>query len=128
MKATLSCALAIALLTAAQNAPAQTSPAHAYPVKPVRLILPFAGGTELIGRMVGGKLAPVLGQQVVPDPRFGAAGNIGWEAAAKAPADGYTIVMGAVPLVTNPHIYAKVGYDPLKSFVPIALIERSRTC
>src|SRR5690242_12605758 len=102
-------ALALALLTAVPYAAAQ-----AYPSKPIRLILPFSGGTDLIGRMVGGKLAPVLGQQVVADPRYGAAGNIGWEAAAKAPADGYTLVMGAVPLLTNPHIYAKVGYDPLK--------------
>ncbi len=96
--------------------------AQSYPVKPIRLILPFAGGTELIGRMVGGKLSPVLGQQIVADPRFGASGNIGWEAAAKAPPDGYTLVMGAVPVLTNPHLNPKVAYDPLKSFAPIALL------
>ena len=96
--------------------------AQGYPVKPIRLILPFAGGTELIGRMVGGKLSPVLGQQIVADPRFGASGNIGWEAAAKAPPDGYTLVMGAVPVLTNPHLNPKVAYDPLKSFAPIALL------
>jgi tripartite-type tricarboxylate transporter receptor subunit TctC len=96
--------------------------AQSYPVKPIRLILPFAGGTELIGRMIAGKLSPVLGQQIVADPRFGAAGNIGWEAAAKAPADGYTLVMGAVPVLTNPHLNPKVAYDPLKSFAPIALL------
>ena len=95
--------------------------AQAYPTKPIRMILPFAGGTELIGRMVGAKLGPALGQQVVPDPRYGASGNIGWEAAAKAPPDGYTLVMGAVPILTNPHLH-KVAYDPLKSFTPIALI------
>ena len=93
-----------------------------YPAKPIRMILPFAGGTELIGRMVGGKLSPILGQQVVPDPRFGASGNIGWEAAAKAAPDGYTLVMGAVPLLTNPHLNPRVAYDPLQSFVPIALL------
>jgi tripartite-type tricarboxylate transporter receptor subunit TctC len=93
-----------------------------YPAKPIRLILPFAGGTELIGRMVAAKLSPVLGQQIIADPRFGASGNIGWEAAAKSPADGYTLVMGAVPLLTNPHLNPKVAYDPLKSFAPIALI------
>ena len=96
--------------------------AQTYPAKPIRLILPFAGGTELIGRMVAAKLSPVLGQQIVADPRFGASGNIGWEAAAKSPADGYTLVMGAVPLLTNPHLNPKVAYDPLKSFAPIALI------
>lgn len=96
--------------------------AQAYPVKPIRLILPFAGGTELIGRLVGGKLSPLLGQQIVADPRFGASGNIGWEAAAKAPPDGYTLVMGAVPVLTNPHLNPRVAYDPLKSFAPIALL------
>jgi tripartite-type tricarboxylate transporter receptor subunit TctC len=110
-------AVAALMLASGPRAVAQT-----YPTKPVRLILPFAGGSELIGRMVASKLSPVLGQQIVPDPRFGAAGNIGWEAAAKAPADGYTLVVGAVPVLTNPHIYPKVGYDPLKSFAPISLI------
>ena len=89
-------AVAALMLASGPRAVAQT-----YPTKPVRLILPFAGGSELIGRMVAGKLSPVLGQQIVPDPRFGAAGNIGWEAAAKAPADGYTLVVGAVPVLTN---------------------------
>jgi tripartite-type tricarboxylate transporter receptor subunit TctC len=72
--------------------------------------------------MVAAKLSAVLGQQIVADPRFGASGNIGWEAAAKSPADGYTLVMGAVPLLTNPHLNSKLAYDPLKSFAPIALI------
>jgi tripartite-type tricarboxylate transporter receptor subunit TctC len=72
--------------------------------------------------MIAAKVSPALGQAIVVEPRVGAAGNIGWEAAAKAPADGYTLVMGAVPLLTNPHLYARVGYDPLKSFAPIALV------
>jgi tripartite-type tricarboxylate transporter receptor subunit TctC len=101
---------------------APTASAQTYPVKPVRLILAFAGGTDLIGRMVATKLSPVLGQQVVPDPRLGAAGNIGFEAAAKAPPDGYTIVMGAVPVLTNPYIYPKVGFDPMRDFAPIATL------
>jgi tripartite-type tricarboxylate transporter receptor subunit TctC len=110
-------ALAVTALHGEPRAFAQT-----YPTKPIRLILPFAGGSELIGRMVAGKLSPVLGQHMVPDPRFGAAGNIGWEAAAKAPPDGYTLAVGAVPVLTNPYIYPKVGYDPLKSFAPISLV------
>jgi tripartite-type tricarboxylate transporter receptor subunit TctC len=110
--------LVLPAMAAAQSGAA----AQAYPVKPIRMILPFAGGTELIGRMVGGKLAPVLGQQVVADPRVGASGNIGYEAAAKAPPDGYTLVMGAVPVLTNPHLNPKVAYDPMKSFTPIALL------
>jgi tripartite-type tricarboxylate transporter receptor subunit TctC len=113
-----------AIAIAGVIAMATSTPAHAqtYPTKPVRLVLPFAGGSELIGRMVAGKLSPVLGQQIVADPRFGAAGNIAWEAAAKAPPDGYTLAVGAVPLLTNPHIYPRVGYDPLKSFAPISLV------
>ena len=118
-------AIALALLViCAGTGLAQPSGAQGYPAKPVRLILPFAGGTELIGRMLAGRLSPILGQQVVVDPRFGAAGNIGWELAAKAPPDGYVLVMGAVPLLTNPHLNPKVGYDPLKSFVPIALVAK----
>ena len=118
-------AATLALLVAAGAAAAQSASAPArdgYPSKPVRMLLPFAGGSELIGRMLAAKLTPLLGQQIVVEPRFGAAGNIAWEAAAKAAPDGYTLAMGAVPLLTNPHLYAKVGYDPLKSFTPIALV------
>ena len=116
-------AATLALLVGAGAACAQSTPVRdAYPAKPIRMLLPFAGGSELIGRMLGAKLTPLLGQQIVVEPRFGAAGNIAWEAAAKAPPDGYTLAMGAVPLLTNPHLYAKVGYDPLKSFTPIALV------
>jgi tripartite-type tricarboxylate transporter receptor subunit TctC len=96
--------------------------AQSYPVKPIRIILPFAGGTDLVGRMLGAKLAPALGQQVVPDPRVGATGNIGYVAAAKSPPDGYTLLMGAVPVLTNPHLNPKVGFDPLRDFAPIALL------
>jgi len=110
------------LVTGAAFSQTPAAGASTYPAKPIRMILPFAGGTELIGRMVGGKLSPMLGQQVVPDPRFGASGNIGWEAAAKAAPDGYTLVMGAVPLLTNPHLNPRVAYDPLQSFAPIALL------
>jgi tripartite-type tricarboxylate transporter receptor subunit TctC len=96
--------------------------AQNYPVKPVRLILPFAGGTDLVGRMLAAKLSPALGQQVVPDPRVGATGNIGYVAAAKSPPDGYALLMGAVPVLTNPHLNPKVGFDPLRDFAPIALL------
>ena len=110
----------VLLALTASSAIAQS--AGNYPVKPVRMILGFAGGTDLIGRMVAAKLSPVLGQQVVPDPRLGAAGNIAFEAAAKAPPDGYTLVMGAVPVLTNPYIYPKVAFDPMRDFAPVALL------
>ncbi len=96
--------------------------AQNYPGKPIRLILPFAGGTETVGRLVAGKLSPALGQQVVPEPRLGATGNIGYVAAAKSPADGYTLLIGAVPLLTNPHLNPKSGFDPIRDFAPVALL------
>lgn len=96
--------------------------AQNYPVKPVRLILPFAGGTEMVGRLVAGKLSASLGQQVVADPRLGATGNIGYVAAAKSPADGYTLLLGAVPLLTNPLLNPKSGFDGLNDFAPVALL------
>ena len=113
---------ALALLAACATIASPVGFAQTYPVKPVRMILPFAGGTDLIGRMVSSKLSPVLGQQVVPDPRLGASGNIGYEAAAKAPPDGYTLAMGAVPVVTNPLLNPKVAYDPLRDFAAVAYL------
>jgi len=110
------CVLACAL-PGAQHAQAQ-----AYPVKPVRIIAGFAGGSDLMARMVAQQLTPALGQQVYVEPRLGAAGNIGFEAAARAAPDGYTLLMGAVPLLSNPFIYPKVGYDPMRDFVPIAMV------
>ena len=71
---------------------------------------------------MAGKLSPALGQQVVPEPRLGATGNIGYVAAAKSPADGYTLLIGAVPLLTNPHLNPKSGFDPIRDFAPVALL------
>ena len=101
-----------------------THPAQAqnYPTKPVRMILPFAGGTDAVGRLVATKLSAALGQQVVPEPRVGATGNIGYVAAAKSPADGYTLLMGAVPVLTNPHLNSRVGFDGIRDFAPVALL------
>jgi tripartite-type tricarboxylate transporter receptor subunit TctC len=98
------------------------SGAQNYPVKPVRIITGFTGGSELTARMVAQQLTPALGQQVLVDTRLGAAGNIGFEAVARAAPDGYTLLMGAVPLLTNPFMYPKVGYDPMRDFVPIAMV------
>lgn len=110
-------ALIAAALMFAAAAQAQT-----YPSKPIRMILPFAGGTDTVGRLVATRLSAALGQQVVPEPRVGATGNIGYLAAAKSPADGYTLLMGAVPVLTNPHLNPKVGFDPIRDFTPVALL------
>lgn len=96
--------------------------AQNYPTKTVRMILPFAGGSDTVGRLVATKLSESLGQQVVPDPRVGASGNIGFLAGAKSPADGYTLVMGAVPVLTNPLLNPKVGYDGIRDFNHVALL------
>jgi tripartite-type tricarboxylate transporter receptor subunit TctC len=96
--------------------------AQGYPVKPIRILVGFAGGSDLMARMLAQQLAPVLGQQVIVEARMGAAGNIAFDAAAKSPADGYTLLMGAVPLLTNQLIYPKVSYDPMRDFIPVVLL------
>jgi tripartite-type tricarboxylate transporter receptor subunit TctC len=96
--------------------------AQSYPVKPVRIILPYLGSTEFAGRWIAAKLAPVLGQQVVVDPRPGAGGKIGHDLLAKSVPDGYTLMLAAPPLVINPHLYPKPGLDALRDFAPIAML------
>ena len=96
--------------------------AQGYPVKPIRILVGFAGGSELMARLAAQQLAPVLGQQVLVEARMGAAGNIAFDAVARAAPDGYTLLMGAVPLLTNQLIYRKVTYDPMWDFVPVMLL------
>ena len=97
--------------------------AQPYPSKPVKLIVPFPpGGTaDILARLLGEKLSASLGQQVVAENRAGAAGGIGAAAAAKAPADGYTLFMGTTGTQTiNPAVNPKLAYDPLKDFAPVS--------
>ena len=96
--------------------------AQQYPAKPVRIITGFAGGSDLMARLMAQHLTPLLGQQVYVEPRLGAAGSIGFETVARAAPDGYTLLQGAVPLLTNPFIQAKVNFDPMRDFAPIALL------
>ena len=96
--------------------------AQAYPSKPVKMIVPYAAGgtTDVLARIVADKLTQGLGQTVVIEYKPGAGGTIGAEAAAKSPADGYTMVMGAPGShSTATSLYAKLPYDPVKDFVPI---------
>jgi tripartite-type tricarboxylate transporter receptor subunit TctC len=112
---------AAALLARFDIAHAQ-SPA-AYPAKPIRVLMPFStGGTDLVTRWLAQHLAPVIGQQIVPDARTGAGGNIAFEAAARAAPDGYTLLMAPPPLVLNPILNPKTSYDPMKDLVPISMI------
>jgi tripartite-type tricarboxylate transporter receptor subunit TctC len=99
--------------------------AQMYPAKPVRFIVPFApgGGNDVMARLIGSKLAEGLGQQVIIDNRAGAGGSIGSELVAKAPPDGYTILMGHIgTLAINPALYPKLPYDPVNDFEPVVLV------
>ena len=102
--------------------------AQSYPLKPVRLIVPYppGGGTDIFARMLGARLGEMLGQQIVIDNRAGAAGVLGADAAAKAAPDSYTLVVGqASNLAINPHLMSKLTYDPIRDFAPITLIATS---
>jgi tripartite-type tricarboxylate transporter receptor subunit TctC len=101
--------------------------AQSYPTKPVRLIVPYpaGGGTDFFARLVGGKMSEGLGQQIVVENRPGAATIIGAEAAAKSPADGYTLLLAdSTTVAVNPSLYRKLPYDPQKDFTPISLTAR----
>src|SRR4051812_39564301 len=89
---------------------------QAYPVRPVRLIVPFApgGSNDIMARLIGQKFGESFGQQVVVDNRAGASGIIGTELAAKAPADGYTLLMMSLTLAVNPSLFSKLPYDTEK--------------
>ncbi len=102
---------------------AQTVAAQQFPVKPIRLIVPFppGGGVDFVGRIVGQKLSERLGQQVAVDNRAGANGIVGLQALMASAPDGYTIAaVSAGPLACNPHMYSKLPYDTLRDFTPIA--------
>lgn len=97
--------------------------AQAYPAKPVRLLVPFAPGgtTDVLARLLGQRLSEGLGQQFVVENRPGAGGNIGTELAARAPADGYTLVMSFDgTMAINPSVYRKLPFDPQRDLAPVA--------
>lgn len=99
-----------------------------YPSKPIRFVVPYTAGgtTDLVARTVGQKVSEKLGQPVIIDNRAGAGGNIGMDAVAKAPADGYTIGFGAISTnALNPHIYKSMAFDPRKDFSAISLLGTS---
>ena len=100
-----------------------TRSGHAYPSKPIRLIVPFPGGgqTDVVARVLSQKLGDVFGHPVVVDNRPGAAGSIGAEMAVRAPADGYTLVMVSTSYAANVALY-KLAYDPVNDVVPIIMV------
>jgi tripartite-type tricarboxylate transporter receptor subunit TctC len=111
-------AAALALLAAG------TAGAQTYPTKPVRLIVtyPPGGSSDLMGRVLGQKLAELWGQQVLIESKPGAAGSIGMEFAARQPADGYSFVIGNFgPVAVNP-VLSKVPYSIEKDFLPVSMV------
>ena len=103
------------------------SSAETYPARPVRLIVPFAAGgpTDVIARIVAQKLSEEWGQQVYTENMPGAGGNTGVTMVARAPADGYTVLVVSTGFIVNPSMYAKISYDPVKDFTPITLVAAS---
>ena len=99
--------------------------AQGYPSKPIRMVVPYppGGPLDIMARAIGQKLAEAWGQPVVVENRAGAGGNIGADLVAKSPPDGYTLLMGAVAThAINPTLYGHVPYDPVKDFLPVALV------
>jgi tripartite-type tricarboxylate transporter receptor subunit TctC len=114
---------ALALLTVLPTALVGLDAAAQYPARPIRLLVPIApgGGPDIVGRLLAAKLSDALGQPVVVENRAGSNGNIAGDVVAKSPADGYTLLLGMDSLVAvNPHLYAKMPFDPQKDLVPIA--------
>jgi tripartite-type tricarboxylate transporter receptor subunit TctC len=114
-------------LTGAAKVEAQSAAAAAYPNRPIRLLigLPPGGPTDAVARIVAPKLGDALGQQVIIDNRTGAGGLIAAETAAHAPADGYTLLFGAVSYsAIFASLYKKLPYDPVRDFAPISLVTK----
>jgi tripartite-type tricarboxylate transporter receptor subunit TctC len=101
--------------------------AQSYPAKPVRIVVPFAAGgpTDVIARIMAAKLTESFKQQVYVENLPGAGGNTGTATVAKAPADGYTLLVVSTGFMVNPSLYAKVPYDPVKDFQPLTLVAES---
>src|SRR5438094_547141 len=117
--------LAALLLSLGAATTAFNATAADYPVKPIRLIVPFAagGGNDAVARTIAQSLSAGLGQQVVVDNRAGAGGVVGAELAAKSPPDGYTLFLGGVGShAINPSVHRNLPYDPVRDFAPISLI------
>ena len=122
MRALLAAALGCLITTGAS--------AQEFPARPIRMIMANNPGSasDIYGRILFTRMAERMGQQIVVDNRPGAGGVIGVEMAARAPADGYTLVTVTAAVVTiAPHVYRKIGYDPLKDLVPVSVFIKSET-
>jgi tripartite-type tricarboxylate transporter receptor subunit TctC len=98
--------------------------AQSYPSQPIRLIAPFppGGSVDIMARLISEPLGQQLGGKFVIENRSGASGNIGMEVAARSKPDGYTVVLNTIPLATNPAMFDKLSWDPVKDFAPIGMV------
>lgn len=96
--------------------------AQAYPVKPIRMILPFPAGapSDLVGRFIGQKMGEQMGHNMLPDNRVGAGGTLALSLAATSPADGYTVLVTSPTIAISPALYKKLSYDAVRDFAPVA--------
>lgn len=117
------------LIIAMTSSSLMTAPAEAqsYPSRPIRMVIPFppGGSLDITMRVIAPKLGEIMGQNVILDSRPGADGNIGTEIVARAPADGYTVLIHAVPLTVSPSLRSKLPFDVHKDFIPVSLLTAS---
>jgi len=119
--------MALSSLIGIQSADAQaaaTGPGQAFPAKPIRIVVPFAPGgpNDILARTVGQKMSETWGQQVIVDNRPGGGTVIGTQFVAKAPADGYTMLMVATSMAVNPSLRSRLPYDTMNDFMPVTLL------
>jgi tripartite-type tricarboxylate transporter receptor subunit TctC len=114
----------VTLLAAAMAVVSAQAAAQNYPVKPVRLLVPFVAGgnTDIIARVVTPEMSKALGQQLIIENRAGAGSVVGTEVVAKSPPDGYTLLMVSAAHVINPAMAKKLPYDSIKDFAPISIV------
>ena len=120
--------LSLVLVCTALAAALSPAQAQQYPTRPVRFVVPFAAGgsVDTLARTIGPRLADALGQQIVVDNRSGANGDIGMMIVSRAPADGYTVLLGYIAnLAIAPSLYAKLPFDPVKDYATITQIATS---
>jgi tripartite-type tricarboxylate transporter receptor subunit TctC len=117
-------ASALAPAVTGRPAWAQAPSLQAWPNRFVRLVVPFpaGGGTDAVARILAERLSEVWGQQMVIENKGGAGSNIGAEAVARSDPDGYTVLVGSLPLAVNRYLYPSLAYDPITDFAPVTLI------
>src|SRR4051795_1783260 len=122
MRLAIRSAVAIAALVVATSVAAGAAD---YPSQTIKIVVPFppGGGVDVVARVIAPRLGELLGQSVIIENRGGAGGSVGATFVAQAPRDGYTLLMGTASTHgTNPNVYTKLGYDPVRDFAPVALI------